>query len=171
MESLSVKTHMVRMLLLDHIVLECVVRTVVDAQALAQKLMLHEPDLAESQEIQEQLFGKDSIRRHMLLLDSSLDTWTSDMVMRERGAAPEEWAAGLATDESPPNQNLFGGYRFQVTCVYTPLWRPKDTWDDSDDPPLDTMRTLLDICHCPGKTGADVMKVLDMPLARVGMGR
>ena len=55
--------------------------------------------------------------------------------------------------------------------MYTPLWRPEETWEASEDAPLDAAPLLLDLCHCPGKDGPAVMRVIDKQLGRVGLSR
>ena len=58
-----------------------------------------------------------------------------------------------------------------MTLVYAPLWKPEEPWDDSPDPPLDVESHMTDICHCPGKDGVTVMRVLDKQMMRVGSSR
>ena len=89
----------------------------------------------------------------MLLLDSSLDSLMTAELRVQREADPATFAVALATDESPPSQRRFGGYRFQVTVLYVPRWWHHDSWDRSPEPPLDVGVRLLDICHSPGKDG------------------
>ena len=89
----------------------------------------------------------------------------------QRKADPEAFGVAVATDESPPSQRRFGGYRFQVTMVYYPSWHPVETWERAKAPPLDVHSKFLDVCHCPGKDGATVMQVLDKQLSSIGLSR
>ena len=55
--------------------------------------------------------------------------------------------------------------------IYFPKWHPLETWDSSATPPLDVHPRLLDICHCPGKDGPTVMKIIDKQVLRLGLSR
>ena len=89
----------------------------------------------------EEFFCRQSLARHLQVLDAALDAWQSQEWTRRRDADPEGWGLAVATDESPPSQPRFGGLRFQVTLVYAPLWKPEETWDDSLAPPWTSRAT------------------------------
>ena len=169
-ESFEDKTQQVRVLLSHNLSLVHLPETVVDADRLRQQL-LRQPEEPTGVELSKRLTTGDNLRKHMILLDSSLDSLLKEDLRAMRELDPGAFGVALATDESPPSQRRFGGYRFQVTMVYIPQWRPMDTWDACTTPPLHVVPRLLDICHCPGKDGASVMQVLDKQLGRVGLSR
>ena len=112
--------------------------------------------------------GETALSRRLLLLDGALDRCTADALFdkRERGTFA---GVALATDESPPSQPRFRGLRFQITNLYIGTFLTQDQWERSKDPPIATAKVLGDICHCPGKQGVDVSRVIDKQLARVGL--
>ena len=169
-ESLEDKTQEVRMLLANNVSLKHLPNTVVDAERLRQHL-LREPDDAGAPDLATSLHSRVTLARHMILLDSALDSQLKQDLRELRDRDPVAFGVALATDESPPSQRRFGGYRFQVTMAYLPRWRPSESWDACSAPPLDVEPRLLDICHCPGKDGPSVMRVLDKQLSRVGVSR
>ena len=173
LESLEEKTEQIRMALVDKIATKHMPSTLVDAHRIIQRLLSKdkEQNMEDVQRQQDGLYSKVALQHHMLILDDALDAYTAERWKRTRDSDPTGWAVGVATDESPPSQARFGGYRFQVTVVYTPVWRPEHTWDDCRDPPLDAEQTMLDVCHCPGKDGPAVMAVLDKQLGRLGLSR
>ena len=77
----------------------------------------------------------------------------------------------MCSDESPPSQNRYSAYRFQITMLFTPVWRDESTWESSRTPPLDVEQNMADICHCPWKDGASVMTVIDKQVMRFGCSR
>ena len=117
----------------------------------------------------EDLFdGKKALRQHLMYLDGALDRQRADIIynLREKGRFA---GVAIATDESPPRAPRFRGLRFQITVLYLGTFAPLDSWDTSEDPPLMVTSMLGDIMHCPGKQGADISRVLDRQLARVGL--
>ena len=97
---------------------------------------------------------------HILMLDGALDRWTSDRIFqaREQGTFA---GFGFATNESPPEAPRFRGLRFQITVLYLGTFAPLSTWETSDDPPLRRESMLGDICHCHGKKGDDVARIVE----------
>ena len=170
-ETLENKTEMVRMSLVHNLGLVHSLQTIVDAQNLRDKLQRREVNLEEQRALEEGLVHRTNVSRHMLVLDSAIDTLTTKALEKQREDDPEGFAIAIASDESPPSQVRFGGYRFQITMVYTPLWRPEETWEASEDAPLDAAPLLLDICHCPGKDCPSVMRVIEKQLSRVGLSK
>ena len=75
----------------------------------------------------------------------------------------------MATDESPPKQPRFRGLRFQITVMYWGAFEPVDQWERCAAPPIMRTSCLADICHCPGKRGVDVSRILEKQLSRVGL--
>ena len=102
---------------------------------------------------------------HILMLDGALDRWTSDRIFkaREQGTFA---GFGFATDESPPDAPRFRGLRFQITVLYLGTFAPLSTWETSEDPPLRRESMLGDICHCPGKKGDDVARIVEKQCGR-----
>ena len=109
----------------------------------------------ELQDIQDVLVSSGQQLHHFLLLDGALDRWISEMIFQKRG---EGCFAGFAfaTDESPPSQPRFRGLRFQITVMYLGTVAPRGEWESMADPPTKSTSMIGDICHCPGKKGADV---------------
>ena len=163
------KTAITRTLLVNKISLRHMVSNFLDTERLRIQLLRQPEALGEV--TGEHLYDRNTIGRHMLLLDSALDSLAKEKLQAARDRDPGAFGVALATDESPPSQRRFGGYRFQVTMLYIPKWWPMETWETSATPPLDVSSTLLDICHCPGKDGASVMKVVDKQLLRLGLSR
>ena len=170
-ETLEDKTEMVRLSLVNNQALVHSLNTLQDAKRLEEKLQRRDEDLEKHMALEDAGLHQTTLSRHMLVLESAMDTLTKEALAEQRAADPDGFAIGIASDESPPSQVRFGGYRFQITMMYTPLWRPEETWEASEDPPLDAAPLLLDICHCPGKDGHSVMGVLDKQLSRVGLSR
>ena len=81
-----------------------------------------------------------------------------DFKAREQGTVA---GFGFATDESPPDAPRFRGLRFQITVLYLGIFAPLSTWETSDDPPLRRESMLGDICHCHGKKGDDVARIVE----------
>jgi hypothetical protein len=54
------------------------------------------------------LYSRQSIAKHMLLLDSALDSVLAKQIEAWRAQDPDAFGVALATDESPPSQNRFG---------------------------------------------------------------
>ena len=114
------------------------------------------------------LASRYTLQRHLLLLDSAVDTVTSDRLMDLRGKGLFAGAA-VATDESPPSQPRFRGLRFQISVFYWGTFAPVEQWNSATAPPLTVRSTLGDIMHCPGKKGVDVSRVLEKQLSRLGL--
>ena len=120
------------------------------------------PDLADV------LVSRQQLSSHFLVLDGAVDRLTSDRLFECREAG--SWAGvALATDESPPKQPRFRGLRFQITALYLGFFDPLQQWEASSEPPIRCTSMLADICHCPGKKGIDVSRVLEKQLSRVGL--
>ena len=115
-----------------------------------------------------ELCSERAIRRHMLFLDGAVDRVVSEHLMNARDAGTLAGVA-LATDESPPSQPRFRGLRFQITVIYAGAFKNLRDWSTCDDPPILKTNLLADICHCPGKKGADVSRVIEKQLARIGL--
>ena len=113
------------------------------------------------------LVGSQQLARHMLCLDAALDSLTKESLFEMRSHGQFHGVA-MATDESPPSAVRFKGLRFQVTMIYVPRFPPLDAWEGVWTPPVFTEALLADVCHCPGKTGAEVLAVLDKQLRRLG---
>ena len=111
-----------------------------------------------------------SIGRHCLLLDEALDLFISDNINSRRGTT--FFGAGMSSDESPPSQPRFRGYRFQVTYVYVPYIPLPSTWMGSkyiQERPIAVEQYMVDIMHCPGKDGRTTHDVISRQLGRLGL--
>ena len=53
--------------------------------------------------------------------------------------------------------------------MYWGAFEPVDQWERRDEPPILRTSCLADICHCPGKRGVDVSRILEKQLGRVGL--
>ena len=120
------------------------------------------------EDLREKIVSRWNLVRHMLLLDGALDRAASEkfMATREEGLFA---GVALATDESPPSQARFRGLRFQISVIYTGTFVPMSRWSSCSDPPILRRTCLADICHCPGKKGADVSRVIEKQLGRLGL--
>ena len=78
-------------------------------------------DLDEVDYLNSSLYTRRAVLRHVLLLESALDAHTAEYLRKQRFQNPDMFAVGFGTDESPPSQSRFGGFRFQVTNLYAPL--------------------------------------------------
>jgi hypothetical protein len=166
--ALEDNTHIVRTTLVNKISLSHMVNYFLDFERLRLKLLRQPEDIGEL--ISDHLYDRRNIAERMLILDSSLDSLLEEL-LASREQDPGAVGVALATDERPPSQRRFGGYRFQASMVYFPIWHPMETWDASETPPLGVSSQLLDICHCLGKSGPSVMHVVDKQLQRVGLSR
>ena len=158
-QSVQDKTEMVRLALKDKVSLSHLPNTILDAARVIHGLTRSEQPVEEHHDLTDRLYHRTTLGRHMLILDPALDACTAAEWQAIRDKDPEGFGVALASDESPPSQRRFGGYRFQVTLVYLPRWRPEDTWDSCKAPPLDAEPIMADICHCLGKDGRSVIKV------------
>ena len=97
----------------------------------------------------------------------AVDRCLSDSLwnIREQGRFA---GVAMATDESPPSQPILRGLRFQITVMYWGEFEPVGQWERRGEPPIRRTSCLADICHCPGKKGFDVSRILEKQLARVG---
>ena len=116
----------------------------------------------------DELLQREAIRKHLLVLDGALDRCTAEDLYKARESGSFAGVA-LATDESPPGQPRFRGLRFQITVFYMGTYKPLTEWSSCDDPPFLRSTCLADILHCPGKKGADVARVVQQQLGRLGL--
>ena len=145
--------------------------TLLEAESLIRKLLDDDP--RGGTDLEDALVSRRTLSRHALLLDSALDAHLAADIFKMRKCGTF-WGVAFATDESPPGQVRFNGLRFQVTWLYIPIVSDTRTWENAqynDRAPMSVQQVLLDICHCPNKTGAVVVAVLDRQLARVGLFR
>ncbi len=131
-------------------------------------------DLSENNQASEVLeevgVTRHTLARHTLILDMGLDTHIAEDIFQRR-LSGNFLGASIATDESPPGNPRFLGLRFQITVLYLGFVKDKALWETSEDPPIATRSFLADICQCPGKTGEDLIKVLDKQLGRLGLSK
>ena len=120
------------------------------------------------EKVEDILVSRHSLQRHLLLMDAAMDRVAADRIMQLREEQRFTGVA-IATDESPPSQPRFRGLRFQITVFYWGAYKPIEEWSTSQVPPLNLNTALADFCHCPGKKGIDVSRVLEKQLARMGM--
>ena len=165
-EQLQSKTTQVLFMLQNRLCVSRAQGTLESAAALLQNLS--SSSSSGFSQVEDELFGAEALRMHLLFLDGAMDRNTSEVLM---GLREEERLAGVAvaTDESPPNQPRFRGLRFQITVIYWGTFQPLSDWEASSDPPVHVMSSLGDIMHCPGKKGVDVSRILEKQLARVGL--
>ena len=99
-----------------------------------------EPGAEASLALQE-LHKKDSLSRHLLLLDAAMDRHLPEQVfdLRETGRFA---GVALASDESPPHQPRFRGLRFQITVAYLGAFMRAAEWEgvSSPSPPENRLR-------------------------------
>ena len=172
-DALGDKTEALRLALSNKVSLQHMVKTVLDASALIQRLRSGDPaaDPGERHMLSDRLHGRQALANHLIHVDAALDAHLADELLALRKADPEYFAVAVATDESPPSQRRFDGYRFQVTVLYWPRFRPAERWDLSEEAPLDVSSRMADILHCPGKDGPGVMAVIDKQLLTLGLSR
>ena len=108
-ETLDAKTEIVRVSLVHNLGLVHSLQTIVDAQNLRDKLQRREVNLEEQRALEEGLVHRTNISRHMLVLDSAIDTLTTKALEKQREDDPGGFAIAIASDESPPSQVRFGG--------------------------------------------------------------
>ena len=147
--------------------------TVIGAGHLLQDLLQNSTTQTENlaqatEKVEDILVSRHNLQRHLLLLDGAMDRLTADRIMELREAKRFSGVA-IATDESPPSQPRFRGLRFQISVFYYGAFPPVAEWGTMQAPPLTLHTALADICHCPGKKGTDVSRVLERQLARLGM--
>ena len=155
----------------DNVSLKRLPKTIVDAQRIVDTLQKRDTSSQELTNLKGSLYSPQVLAKHALFLDSALDSWTKEQLRRQREADPAGFGIAIASDESPPSQPRYGGYRFQITCVYVPRLEPQETWESFDKPPISSCCLLADICHAPGKDGATVSRVIDKQIARFGCSR
>jgi hypothetical protein len=100
-------------------------------------------------------------------LDEAVDEYLKDRLGKARGVSM--FGVAIASDESPPANSRYRGFRFQVTYAYVPLFDDLDSWELADRPPVRVEQFLLDVCNCPGKDGRSVSGVLQKQLSRIGL--
>jgi len=152
-----------------HIALSNMPKTVAEAEHLLGQLGRLPPP----SEPLESIASRWSLGRHALVVDSALDV----LVARKIEAARQEgrfFGFGMCTDESPPKVRRFRGFRFQATRLYVPISPCRTEWERplyDEQPPIDTLKLLCDMCHCPGNKGSDVDAVIDKHISRLGLVR
>ena len=142
--------------------------TIVGAADIINQVSSSSSSSSNTDLLEDSLFHRTTLARHMLLLDGAVDRCVSDklMTMREEGRFA---GVGLVTDESPPSQPRFRGLRFQITVFYWAAFKDLFQWEASPEPPIIRSSCLADIMHCPGKKGKDVSRIVEKQLARLGL--
>ena len=111
--------------------------------------------------------ARQTLGRHCLVLDQALDEVVKARLQKARGVS--FFGCGVASDESPPSQDRFAGFRFQITYVYCPMFDDDSLWELAERPPVRRDKYLGDIAHCPGKDGPAVTAVIEKQLRRIGL--
>ena len=142
--------------------------TLVQGASLVKALAGEEDSEDQRQRIRDLLVCRQTISRHLVILDSALDAFHKDFLFKKREQGSLAGVA-IATDESPPKQPRFGGLRFQITLVYVGTYKSIVDWETLDDPPITRTSVLGDIMHCPGKKGKDVWNIIEKQLLRLGL--
>ena len=93
---------MLRLSLVNNLGLVHSLNTIVDAQRLKDRLQRREVNLEEQRALEEGCLKRDAINRHTLVLDSAIDTLTTEALRKQRADDPDGFAIALASDESPP---------------------------------------------------------------------
>ena len=142
--------------------------TLVSGASLLKALKGEEDSQDQRQGVRGLLVCRQSLSKHLAILDSALDAYHKELLFKKR---EQGTLAGvtIATDESPPKQPRFGGLRFQITVLYVGTYRSLADWEVLDDPPITRTSVLGDIMHCSGKKGKDVWGILEKQLLRLGL--
>ena len=167
-EMLEAKTRQCRWILENRLACRRAGATLLSASDLIQRLVGTAEPLVVQADLQAVLVSRQALAQHFLLLDGALDRRTSDLIFKSREDGTFAGVA-FATDESPPKQPRFRGWRFQISIMYLGFFPSVSTWDSSPTPPIQCLSMLADIMHCPGKKGTDVSRVLERQLSRVGV--
>ena len=167
-ENLGNKTQQVLFMLRNRIAATRVHDTILGASELLRYLGPSSSRSAPPPVVDDLLVDRQTIMRHLLLLDGAVDRATKERIMdlKESGRFA---GVALATDESPPSQPRFRGLRFQISVFYYGKFTPVPDWEIATEPPLHVTTCLADIIHCPGKKGVDVHRILDKQLERLGL--
>ena len=143
--------------------------TIAEAEKLMNAIRGDQPPPSDALE---RLVSSTTMGRHAVLLDDVLDSVLRDEISKLRGSSYHGFA--FASDESPPSGSRFSGFRFQITQIYIPWFEDVSRWslpEFDQKYPFRLSRHMCDICHAPGKTGADTLEVVDKQLTRVGLHR
>ena len=168
---LGAKTDEVRFALQNRVVFARVPKTLEEALRFINDLKQDRQDRREEDKtLEEFAIGRVALVKHMWLLDMAMDTYIAEDIFQRRTSG-NFLGVCIATDESPPGGARFSGLRFQITNMYIGYVKDKESWEASADPPVGCRTILADICQCPGKTGEDLLKVLDKQLGRLGLSR
>jgi len=167
---LATKTAEVRFTLANRLAYSRVPQTLEDAEKIIAELRTGVRPERDDDEQENFGLSRHSLVRHTWILDMAIDSYIKEDIYHRR-LSGNFLGVSIATDESPPGCPRLAGLRFQVTNVYLGFVSDKAFWETSEDPPIQTRGFLADICHCPGKTGEDLMKVLDKELGRSGLTR
>ena len=150
--------------------LEEAIKAVNSFQGLLQGNREEPPSDKQDEALENFAVGRTALVKHNWLLDMALDTYIAEDLFQRR-LSGNFLGVCIATDESPPGGPRFSGLRFQITYIYVGYVEDKGAWEASVDPPIQSRSFLADICQCPGKTGEDLIKVLDKQLGRLGLSR
>ena len=169
-------TLQVRSMLVNRAALSRFPKSILEADVLIKQLKeksktsdnLDDSDLDDS--LEGMLVSRQSLSKHLFVIDCALDSFISDDLYEQR-LAGRFGGVCIATDESPPSEPRFRGLRFQITMLYIPVFEPREQWENFNEPPMRTRCLLADILHSPGKKGVDLLKVLDKQLGRFGLSR
>lgn len=168
---LSAKTSEVRFALWNRVVFGRVPKTLEEAIRFVEEVKGNTKEPREEDEALENFaVGRVALVKHTWYLDMALDSYIAEDLFKRR-LSGNFLGVCIATDESPPGGARFSGLRFQITYMYVGYVEDKGAWEASVDPPIRSRSFLADICQCPGKTGEDLIKVLDKQLGRLGLSR
>ena len=162
---LATKTKEVRFALGNRVAFSRVPKTLEEAASLISELS---QGLDLDKVCEDLGLSRYTLLRHAVHLDMALDSMVKEDIY-ERRLSGNFLGVTIATDESPPDTPRFAGLRFQITNFYLGFIEDKSRWEDFEDPPVRQTTILADICQCPGKSGPDLLRVLDKQLARLGL--
>ena len=123
-ENLAAKTSQVLWMLENRLAINRVTSTASSAMDLLAHLTSGPSDGPDGPcKAIEELQQKESLRKHLLLLDAAVDRHLAEHLwaLREAGTLA---GVALASDESPPSQPRFRGLRFQITVMYLGSFAP-----------------------------------------------
>ena len=70
--------------------------------------------------------SRQTIGRHLLLLESALDKFVASQIAARRDGGGFSFC--FASDESPPAENRYTGIRFQITYIFFNIYEYETSW-------------------------------------------
>ncbi len=167
----EIKTHLTEFIVTCRQAFTHIASTLGEAEKITH--MLRTGLLPDTSDALDKLRTRQTLTDHALYLDEAIDIWTQRRVAAGKADGTIH-GMSFTSDESPPSMNRFNGFRFQVTHIWFLRIFHQSVWEEpryDADYPFTRERHLCDLKHCPDKTGAGTLVVIDSQMMSKGFSR